>query len=92
VLVRGATVTNSVLAGEVSVAEGSVVDEAVILPGVHIGPNCRLQRVVVDAGLSIPAGTCVGWPPRTLAAGRSRSGVTLVTPSREAADGLRCVA
>jgi glucose-1-phosphate adenylyltransferase len=62
VVVRGATVTNSVLAGNVSVAEGSVIDEAVILPDARIGANCRLRRVIVDAGLTIPEGTCVGWP------------------------------
>jgi glucose-1-phosphate adenylyltransferase len=93
VLVRGATVTNSVLAGEVAVAEGSLVDEAVILPGVRIGPNCRLRRVVVDSGLIIPEGTCVGWQPRPpLEPCRGRSGVTLVAHSREAASGLRYVA
>jgi len=86
VLVRGATVTNSVLAGNVSVAEGSLVDETVILPGARIGANCRLRRVIVDAGLTIPDGTVFGWPQR------SPLQVLLVAHSRSAEGGLRCVA
>lgn len=88
VLVRGATVTNSVLAGNVSVAEGSVVDEAVILPNARIGANCRLKRVIVDAGLDIPDGTCVGWQSSVKASAK----VMLLAQSGPTADGLRCVA
>jgi glucose-1-phosphate adenylyltransferase len=63
VVVRGATVTNSVLAGNVRVAEGTLLDEAVVLPGAHIGANCKLRRVIVDAGVTIPDGVSVGWQP-----------------------------
>src|SRR5262249_29627609 len=51
VVVRGAQVTNSVLASDVYVSEGSSLDEAVVLPGARIGSNCRLRRVIVDAGV-----------------------------------------
>jgi glucose-1-phosphate adenylyltransferase len=61
VVVKGATVTNSVLAGNVRVDEGSVLDEVVALPGARIGANCKLRRVIVDAGIEIPDGTCAGW-------------------------------
>ncbi len=63
VVVRGATVTNSVLSGSVRVDEGSLLDEAVVLPGARIGTNCKLRRVIVDADLEIPDGTSVGWQP-----------------------------
>ena len=63
VVVRGATVTNSVLAGNVRVGEGTVLDEAVVLPGARIGANCRLRRVIVDAEVEIPDGVSVGWQP-----------------------------
>jgi glucose-1-phosphate adenylyltransferase len=92
VLVRGATVTNSVLAGNVSVAEGSLVDEAVILPNARIGCNCRLRRVIVDAGLTVPEGTNVGWQT-TREAHRGRSEVMLLaTQGPDGTSGLRCVA
>jgi glucose-1-phosphate adenylyltransferase len=61
VVIRGATVTNSVLAGNVHVAEGTLLDEAVVLPSARIGANCRLWRVIVDAGVEIPDGVSVGW-------------------------------
>jgi len=54
VVVRGATVTNSVLARNVHVAEGTLLDEAVALPGARIGPNCKLRRVIIDGGWRSP--------------------------------------
>ena len=63
VVVRGATVTNSVLAGNVQVAEGTLLDESVVLPGARIGANCKLRRVIVDAGMEIPDSVSVGWQP-----------------------------
>lgn len=88
VLVQGATVTNSVLAGNVCVAEGSLIDESVILPNARIGANCRLRRVIVDAGLEIPDGTSVGWQ----APFKASSKVILLAQSAASADGMRCVA
>jgi glucose-1-phosphate adenylyltransferase len=61
VVVKGATVTNSVLSGNVRVDEGTLVDEAVVLPGVRIGANCKLRRVIIDSQVEIPDGTSVGW-------------------------------
>jgi glucose-1-phosphate adenylyltransferase len=65
VVVRGATVTNSVLAGNVQVAEGTLLDEAVVLPGARIGANCKLRRVIIDAGMTIPDEVSAGWLPTT---------------------------
>jgi glucose-1-phosphate adenylyltransferase len=63
VVVKGATVSNSVLAGNVHVNEGTLLDEAVVLPNARIGTNCKLRRVIIDAGVEIPDGTSVGWQP-----------------------------
>jgi glucose-1-phosphate adenylyltransferase len=60
VVLRGATVTNSVLSSNVHVGDGTLIDEAVVLPNVRIGANCRLRRVIIDAGVEIPDGTSVG--------------------------------
>lgn len=82
VVIKGATVTNSVLAGNVHVAEETVLDEAVVLPGARIGANCRLWRVIIDAGVEIPDGVSVGWqmgPPAESLQGAAR--VTLLSKS-----------
>jgi glucose-1-phosphate adenylyltransferase len=57
------TVTNSVLATGARVGDGSIVDEAVVLPNARIGSNCRLRRVIVDSGTEVPDGTVIGWQP-----------------------------
>jgi glucose-1-phosphate adenylyltransferase len=80
VVVKGATVTNSVLSGNVQVAEGTLLDEAVVLPNARIGANCKLWRVIVDAGVVIPDGTSVGWEPTSpLEPAPSGGRVTLVS-------------
>ena len=53
------------LAGNVHVAEGTLLDEAVVLPGARIGAHCKLRRVIIDAGVVIPDGVSVGWQPAT---------------------------
>jgi glucose-1-phosphate adenylyltransferase len=84
VVIRGAAITNSVLARNVQVGEGSAVDEAVVLTGARIGSNCRLQRVVIDEGVVIPDGTVV----------ETCGDVTLLanTPMPSQSHGLRSVA
>ena len=82
VVVRGATVTNSVLAGNVHVADGTLLDEAVVLPGARIGANCKLRRVIIDAGMEIPDGVSVGWQPATpVETMRTGGRVTLLSQS-----------
>jgi glucose-1-phosphate adenylyltransferase len=58
-----ATVTRSVLATGARVGDGSMIDEAVLLPNARIGANCRLRRVIVDSGTEVPDGTVIGWQP-----------------------------
>jgi len=80
VVIRGATVTNSVLAGSVRVGEGTVLDEAIVLPGARIGANCRLRRVIVDAEVEIPDGVSVGWQPTSpMETARAGGHVTLLS-------------
>jgi glucose-1-phosphate adenylyltransferase len=56
-----ATVTRSVLSTNVRVGDGSMLDEAVVLPNARIGANCRLRRVIIDSGVEVPDGTVAGW-------------------------------
>ncbi len=80
VVVKGATVTNSVLAGKVHVDAGTLLDEVVALPGARIGANCKLRRVIIDAGVEIPDGTCIGAQAATsLDSVRASGRVTLVS-------------
>ncbi len=96
VVVRGATVTNSVLSGNVHVAEGSLLDETVALPNARIGANCRLRRVIIDTGVEIPDGTSVGWQPAVpVESVRTGGRVTLLSRSGlppSGGDAMRSVA
>ncbi len=81
-IVSGATVRRSVLFSNVRVAEHSVLEDAVILPGTVIGRNVTLRRVVVDKNCILPDNFRAGVYP---AEDRSRfhvteRGVTLITP------------
>ncbi|HET9389958.1 MAG TPA: sugar phosphate nucleotidyltransferase, partial [Steroidobacteraceae bacterium] len=92
VIVRGARIRNSVLSANVQVGAGSSVEEAVILPGVRIGSNCRLHRVIVDSGMHIPDGTIVGHPGEQA---QDERRVRLLVPQLvgdRGADALRSVA
>lgn len=59
-LILGATLRHSLLFSGVKVNEHSYVEEAVILPDVHIGAHCYIYRAVIDEGCSIPDGTVIG--------------------------------
>jgi len=62
-VVGAATIAHSVLSTNVRVGDGTTLEEAVVLPNARIGANCRLRRVIVDAGAVIPDGTVIGWQP-----------------------------
>ena len=53
------------------------------MPYVRIARNCRLNKVVIDAGVHIPENLVVGEDPRDdeRRFRRSEGGVTLVTQS-----------
>jgi glucose-1-phosphate adenylyltransferase len=59
-IISGALVQNSLLFSNVYVESYSTVQNSVVLPGVNIGRHCRLERVVVDKGCSIPDGSVIG--------------------------------
>ena len=72
----------SILFSKVRVAEGSVIEDAVVLPNVRIGRDVRLRRAIVDKRCVLPDGFQAGLDP---ARDRQRfhvteRGITLVTP------------
>jgi glucose-1-phosphate adenylyltransferase len=80
-IVSGATVRNSVLFSNVLVRSYSEISEAVVLPDVHIGRNCRLSKVVIDRRCRVPDGLVIGEDPALDAQRffRTENGVVLVT-------------
>ncbi|MBK7264035.1 MAG: glucose-1-phosphate adenylyltransferase [Rubrivivax sp.] len=59
-IVSGATVRRSILFSKVRVAEGSLVEDAVVLPNVRIGRDVTLRRAIVDKGCVLPDGFSAG--------------------------------
>jgi glucose-1-phosphate adenylyltransferase len=80
-IVSGATVRNSVLFSNVLVRSYSEINEAVVLPDVHIGRGCKLSKVVIDRRCRVPDGLVIGEDPVLDAQRffRTENGVVLVT-------------
>ena len=74
---------NSLLLSNCRIHSYTEIKGAVLLPGVVVGRNARLSKVVVDRGCVIPEGMVVGEDPEEDAKRFyvSEGGVTLITPS-----------
>ena len=82
-IVSGATVRRSILFSKVHVAEGSSIEDSVVLPNVRIGQNVTLRRAIVDMKCHLPDGFSAGVDAaHDLARGFfiTKRGITLVTP------------
>jgi glucose-1-phosphate adenylyltransferase len=73
-------VESSLLSRDCTVHAGACVEGSVLLPDVVVGRGCRVQRAIVDRGVTLPDGTVIG---ASLADGAcyhvSAGGVRLVT-------------
>ncbi len=80
-IVSGASIKRAMLFTNVRVNSFSSLEEAVVLPGVHIARNVHLKKVVVDTSVTIPEGLVVGEDPELDAKRfrRTASGVCLIT-------------
>jgi glucose-1-phosphate adenylyltransferase len=80
-IVSGSHVANSVLFSNVRVHSFCNIDQAVILPGVTVERNCRLRKVVLDRGCTVPEGMIIGEDPVLDGQRfeRTETGVVLVT-------------
>jgi glucose-1-phosphate adenylyltransferase len=81
-IVSGATIRRSILFHGVKVAEGSLVEDSVVLPNVNIGRGVTLKRTIIDKRCLVPDGFAAGVDP---ALDRVRlhvtdRGICLVTP------------
>ena len=62
-VVRGATVSNSILSSNVEVGANSRITDSVIFDGVTIGEGVSLHRCIVDKDVIIPSRTRLGLDP-----------------------------
>ena len=82
-IVSGATVRRSILFSKSRVAEGSLIEDSLLLPNAEAGRNVRLSRAIIDKHCRLPDGFHAGIDR---AADRDRgfivtpTGITLVTP------------
>ena len=80
-IVSGTELRRSLLFTGVRTNSYSTIEEAVILPYVHVGRHVRLSKVVIDRGVVIPDGLVVGEDAELDAARfrRTEKGVCLIT-------------
>ena len=64
VVISGARINGSVVSPDVHVHSYTEVDNSVILDGVQIGRNCRIQRAIIDKNVTIPEATSIGFDQR----------------------------
>jgi glucose-1-phosphate adenylyltransferase len=81
VIVSGAAVERSMISEGVRVHSYAQVNDSILLPHSQVGRNCRLTRVIVGEGCSIPEGTVIGENPEEDAQKYTVSpgGIVLVT-------------
>jgi len=81
-IISGAYLRHSLLFSNVRIDSFSQVEDAVILPDVEIGSDCRITKAVIDKGCRIPPGTVIGEDAEEDARRFhvSPGGVVLVTP------------
>ncbi|MBA56099.1 MAG: glucose-1-phosphate adenylyltransferase [Pseudomonadales bacterium] len=60
-IISGSSVKRSLLSNNVRIHSYSTIRDAVILPNVEIGRNCRLKKVIIDRDCKIPPGTVIGY-------------------------------
>ncbi len=81
-IISGARIRHSLLFNNVSVDEGSEVNDSVVLPEVRIGRFCHISKTVIDKGAIIADGEVIGEDAQRDSERfyRSPDGVVLVTP------------
>ncbi|MEX0852404.1 MAG: glucose-1-phosphate adenylyltransferase [Bauldia sp.] len=80
-IVSGSVLRHTLLFTGVRVNSYSTIEDAVVLPYVHVERNVRLKRVVIDRGVRIPQGLVVGEDPELDAKRfrRTEKGICLIT-------------
>jgi glucose-1-phosphate adenylyltransferase len=81
-IVSGAIVRRSILFHGVKIAEGSLVEDSVVLPNATIGRGVTLHRTIIDKRCVVPDGFSAGVNPERDRARLhvTERGICLVTP------------
>jgi glucose-1-phosphate adenylyltransferase len=81
-IISGSTVRKSLLFSNVRIHSYSLIEQAVVLPDVQIKRHCKLRKVIIDRGCTIPEGMVIGYDKKEDEKRGFRvteKGVTLVT-------------
>jgi glucose-1-phosphate adenylyltransferase len=59
-IISGSSIRKSLLFSNVRVHSYSEIEQAVVLPDVEISRHCKLRKVIIDRGCTIPEGMVIG--------------------------------
>jgi glucose-1-phosphate adenylyltransferase len=59
--INGGTVKRSILSPFVRVSSHALVEDAILMRGVTVGPRARIRRAIIDEGISIPDNYTIGY-------------------------------
>lgn len=59
-VISGARITGSVVAPDCRIHSYTEIDASVLLDGVQVGRNCRIQRAILDKNVVVAEGTTIG--------------------------------
>jgi glucose-1-phosphate adenylyltransferase len=59
-VIRGGRLVRSVLSPHVRLDPDSLVENAVLMEGVQVGRHARIRNAIIDKGVAIPPGACIG--------------------------------
>ena len=62
-IINSSHISHSVLFSNVKVDSGCLLEGVLALPDCILGADCRLNRVILDNGCEVPAGTVIGEDP-----------------------------
>src|SRR5438067_2715092 len=57
----GGTVRGSVVGRGVRICGGSLIEDSIVLDNCVIGSGCRIRRAILDEGVRVPDGECIGY-------------------------------
>ena len=55
-------VEHSVISGDVVIEQGAIVKDSVLMSGVHVGADARVEYAILDEFVSVPSGAVIGKP------------------------------
>lgn len=62
-IISGGSVDRCVFSPRVRVNSYASVTESILFDGVDVGRHCRIDRAIIDKGVKIPDGVCIGIDP-----------------------------